>query len=157
MDIIQTGDDMNWQFIVSFLIQWTWGFMQNISGLCMAILWRQKDWHIYKNAIVTHYTNRRKAKQGYFAVGMFIFTDDQLPEATYNKVLSHEYGHTVQSMILGPFFPLLVGLPSMLRFRYFNFMKKRGKKPVEKYSVKYPENWANRLGEKATGKKPIDW
>ena len=43
---------MDIQFIICFVIQWTWGFIQNFSGLCMAILWRQKDWHRYKNAIV---------------------------------------------------------------------------------------------------------
>lgn len=155
--IILRGDEMDIHFIICFVIQWTWGFIQNFSGLCMAMLWRQKDWHRYKNAIVTHYTNRKRARKGYFAMGMFIFTDDMLPVATYDKVLSHEYGHTVQSMILGPFFPLVVGLPSMLRFRYFSFLKKRGRRPSEKYSVRYPENWANHLGEKATGKKPIDW
>ena len=132
---------MDVQFTICFIIQWTWGFIQNLSGLCMAVLWRQKDWHRYKNAIVTHYTNRKKARKGYFAMGMFIFTDDMLPKATYNKVLSHEYGHTVQSMILGPLFPLVVGLPSMLRFHYFSFLKKRGMRPSEKYSVRYPEDW----------------
>ena len=48
-------------------------------------------------------------------------------------------------------------LSLLLRFRYFSFLKKRGRRPSEKYSVRYPENWANHLGEKATGKKPIDW
>lgn len=104
-------------------------------------------------------------RKGYFACGMWIFTDPELPEETYNKILSHEYGHTVQSMILGPFFPLLVGLPSMLGFHLFTYRKKHPK-PMKSdasagktrlYSSHYPEAQANRIGEKKTGMKAIDW
>ena len=136
---------MDIQFIICFVIQWTWGFIQNLSGLCMAILWRQKDWHRYKNAIVTHYTNRKRASKGYFAMGMFIFTDDRLPEAIYNKVLSHEYGHTIQSLIVGPLYLFVIGLPSLLWAGLPVFQRRRHDRHVSYYSF-YPEKWANALG-----------
>ena len=73
------------------------------------------------------------------------------------RICVHEYGHTVQSLLFGPAYLLLVGLPSMLRAARFNRMERRNIPAKEKYSAHWPENNANRMGERFLGGKAIDW
>ena len=60
----------------------------------------------------------------------------------------HERGHHLQSMILGPLFLPLVGLPSGLWALYFS-----GRSRKNYYSF-LPERSANRLGRRVTGEEP---
>lgn len=53
---------------------------------------------------------------------------------------NHEYGHTRQSLYLGPFYLFVVGIPSLLWAWYWN--PSRG---VSYYSF-YTEKWADKLG-----------
>ena len=71
------------------------------------------------------------------SLGKFIFLPKmQEDKETGNLIVSrelaeHEYGHTIQSLILGPAYLLLVGAPSLLWSRLPYFDKKR-KKQVKK-------------------------
>ncbi len=127
--------------ILYYTLQWTWGLPQNLVGL---VLWlcckgerepgfhgaRVKRWHLPGSA----------------GLGMFIFLDRHASR----RVLVHEYGHSVQSLILGPLFLIVIGLPSLLwaslavaqRYRH-----RRGRS----YYWFYPERWANYLGNRTTG------
>jgi hypothetical protein len=49
---------------------------------------------------------------------------------------AHEYGHCRQSRILGPFYLLVVGVPSLIS-RMF---------PSDTWYRRWPESWADRLG-----------
>jgi hypothetical protein len=53
-------------------------------------------------------------------------------------VIKHEYGHTRQSLFLGPLYLIVVGVPS-----FFRAMTIRDK---IKYYKGYPEKWADKLG-----------
>ena len=64
------------------------------------------------------------------------------------RLVVHEYGHTIQSLILGPLYFLIVGLPSVI----WGMVKK----PEQSYFSFYTEKWANHLGEKFTGKKSME-
>lgn len=44
-----------------------------------------------------------------------------------NTIEPHEYGHTFQNAILGPFFPFLVAIPSFIRYWYQEIRHKKGK------------------------------
>lgn len=54
--------------------------------------------------------------------------------------LRHEYGHTLQSLILGPLYLLVIGLPSVLWNLYCRV------KTTQDYYWFYTERWANALG-----------
>ncbi|MBN2652010.1 MAG: hypothetical protein JXR63_06475 [Spirochaetales bacterium] len=69
------------------------------------------------------------------------------------KVISHEYGHCIQSFILGPLYLPLVGLPSAIQC---HLSHKRGGTYAANYFMRYPENWANHLGKVPELTKPID-
>lgn len=68
-------------------------------------------------------------------------------EELSNRLLVHEYGHTVQSLILGPLYLILIGIPSTLRG--FLGAKERKEKQIP-YGAFITEKWANSLGEGAT-------
>ena len=57
--------------------------------------------------------------------------------------IRHEYGHTVQSHMLGPIYLLVIGLPSLIWAGCFDNWRKKHKKS---YYWFYPEAWANKLG-----------
>ena len=69
---------------------------------------------------------------------------------SFRSLLSHEYGHCLQSVMLGPLYLVVVGLPS---FVWANVIYHR----IEgvKYTWFYTESWANYLGEKFTKQKGL--
>lgn len=108
----------------------------------------------YKGAIATFW----KRPFG-ISLGMFIFIPpkarfynpdkyDLKDEEIRERLLVHEYGHTYQSLILGPLFIPVVGIPSAI----WGMVKK----PGQSYFSFYAENWANHLGEKFTGRKSME-
>src|SRR5699024_1549752 len=74
-------------------------------------------------------------------------------EELSKRLLVHEYGHTIQSLIFGPLYLIVIGIPSTL----WGFVgaKKRKDEQIP-YGAFFTESWANRLGEKVTGEKSID-
>ncbi len=128
--------------VIYCLLQWTWGILQNIGGLAVFIRHIRCRHSFFHDAIVTEWDKPR-----YCATGMFIFVKTGCSE----KLLVHEYGHTVQSAILGPLFIPVIGLPSTLWANIKFFHRYRRRKKYSYYSL-YPEKWANSLGEKYTGR-----
>jgi hypothetical protein len=58
------------------------------------------------------------------------------------RLLLHEYGHCRQSLMLGWLYLPVVGLPSMI----MNLLTRRGVLSRDRYYLRWPENWADRLG-----------
>ena len=124
------------------LWQWTWGFPQSLVGLIIYLLNRDKPHETYRGCIVTHWDNG-----GSLGVGMFLFLGCDDP-----RVRVHEFGHSVQSLILGPLFLPIMGIPSFLWANLKPCRKLRKEKGVSYYKF-YPERNANRLGELVTKEK----
>lgn len=59
-----------------------------------------------------------------------------------NQTVSHERGHSRQSEILGLLYLVVVGIPSLT----FNLLTRAGAVSPETYYARWPENWADRLG-----------
>ena len=66
----------------------------------------------------------------------------------------HEYVHTIQSLILGPLYLIVIGIPSTLWGFLPNLHKKRKDDQISYFSF-FTEDWANRLGEKVTGERSM--
>lgn len=137
--------------IVYLLIQWTWGLPQNLlAAILYVVLYHRCQHSKFRQACVTLW--RHTYSMG---CGMFIFQGDHgyghLPkernEAINHKVLVHEYGHTVQSLILGPLFLPVIALPSLLWAGLPSAQRWRRKHKFSYYQF-YTENWANRLGDR---------
>lgn len=126
------------------LAQWTWGLPQTLAGFAAFLIYRKQPHREYRSAIVTRW-NRR----GSVALGMYIF----LSRDAAQDVLVHEYGHTIQSLILGPLFLILVGLPSLL-WAELPMLQKRRRAKRRSYYAFYTERWANSLAAGVTKEMP---
>ena len=65
------------------------------------------------------------------------------------RVLVHEFGHSVQSMLLGLLYLPVIGIPSFIWCNLPPFRKLRKEKGVSYYRF-YPESSANFLGNLVT-------
>ncbi len=132
--------------------QCTWGIIQTLAGAVVFLL-HYRDRHFsYHGAVATVW----KMKSG-VSLGMFVFVASTPSPANSSdgfssRLLVHEYGHTIQSLILGPLFLILVGIPSALWALLGKKMRRERHIP---YGAFFTEKWANSLGERVTGEKSI--
>ncbi|RPJ76014.1 MAG: hypothetical protein EHM20_08080 [Alphaproteobacteria bacterium] len=75
-------------------------------------------------------------------MSVFIFLNDK----DYKDISSikHEYGHSLQSVYLGWFYLIIVGIPSLVRSLVWKIFKLKN----ISYYEGYPEKWADYLGKK---------
>jgi len=126
------------------IVQLTWGLPQTLLGFVIWLCHRHCPQRVYHGCIVT-----RWQKRGSLGVGMFLF----LSESAYDaqpQVQVHEFGHAVQSAILGPLFLPIMGLPSFLWCNLPFCRSLRREKGVSYYEF-YPESTANLLGSLVSG------
>lgn len=115
-----------------YIIQWTYGIIQNLLGLIVFLLFVFKKHHIYRCSVITVWNFKNS-----LSLGMFIFSND----INNLYIIKHEYGHSIQSLILGPFWLLIIGIPSILWCSLFSL---KIIKNIDYYSF-YSERWANKL------------
>ena len=143
--------------ILFYLIQWTWGLLQNIAGLIFMLCLGRQRRGIYHGALITYYKGKPKlSKLGNCSLGMFIFINGENSSDLIESIAVHEYGHSIQSLITGPLYLAVIGLPSLIWARRFALKRKTGES-CDKYTSRYPERQANTLGERTTGGKPVRW
>ena len=65
-----------------------------------------------------------------------------LPDFCSEYYYKHEFGHYKQSLILGPLYLFVIGIPSIC----LNIISRYNKKVWENYYNFYTERWANKLG-----------
>ncbi len=143
------------------LWQCTWGIIQTVVGGAVFLLYRKEKHFSYHGSIVTVWNNTSSV-----SLGMFVFITgkpyfaDKL-SSQYSKMecsrrlLVHEYGHTIQSLILGPLYLILMGIPSSLWAGLPCANKMRKEKGVSYFSF-FTESWANTLGEMVTKEKSME-
>lgn len=150
-------------YLIKALIQCTWGSIQTAIGLVFFLINVRKPHFFYRGNIVTKWNSLSG-----LSLGLFMFTADennsdllqyvdgtQLGLTDYaGRITVHEYGHTIQSLILGPFM-LIPGLISIMWGRMKKYEELRRKYGVP-YTFCWVESWASRLGEKFTG-SPAVW
>ena len=61
----------------------------------------------------------------------------------HEMIILHEYGHSIQSLILGWTYLILVGIPSFIR----SIIWTKFHLSYDSYFRGYPENWANKLAK----------
>lgn len=63
------------------------------------------------------------------------------------RIVRHEYGHTKQSLFLGPLYLIIIGIPSIVMniISRFNYSYGDGVFSANYYE-RWPENWADKLG-----------
>lgn len=137
--------------ILFYFWQFTYAIIQNIIGLCMFIVYKAKGSksEIYHHAVIT-YIERKNF--GGVSLGMFIFINKNVTGDRLHDMQIHEYGHTVQSLILGPAWMLIIAVPSFIWCGLPALVKWRKEKNVSYYWL-YCEGWSNLCGLYATKEK----
>lgn len=132
---------MNGLKLVTYrILQCSWGIIQTLVGLCLYVKYRHYPHSNFHGSIRTAWP-----KRGGVSLGLFIFVDQADVNRPHQKLSIHEYGHTIQSLLLGPLYLLIIGLPS---FIWFNYYRKNSVKKGLSYDDFLIEKWADQLGEK---------
>lgn len=118
--------------IVEILL-WIWQAPQNIVGLVFRLIY---GWTAILFRGVDVVVSSRFP--GGISLGRTIVV--KRPYLANTDTWNHEYGHTRQSLYLGPLYLFVVGIPSLLWAWYWT--PARG---VSYYSF-YTEKWADKLG-----------
>lgn len=144
-----------------WLIQCLWGLPQTVLGLVLLLLHRKDGHFLYHGAVITCWRGRSSVSIGPF---VFVTADpffcDRLAdrftrEELADRLLVHEYGHTIQSLFLGPLYLIVIGIPSTLWGWLPSLAKKRHDQRISYFSF-FTESWANRCGEWVTGRKSME-
>ncbi|MFW6247104.1 MAG: hypothetical protein ACOC22_02935 [bacterium] len=128
---------MKTRFLKNFIL-FFWQLIQNIIGLVFLLF--------MLNDIVGQYDYRdtrvyKLKKFSGVSLGNFIFIGHDKDIIT----LLHEYGHHKQSVILGPLYIIIVGIPSVLHVLVRRVIRKLFGKNIWTYYSFYTEKWADKL------------
>lgn len=128
-------------------VQAIWGFPQTLAGAAVLAAHAKRPHFCFHGAVVTTWENPKG-----LSLGPFIFLHGPNdPESAPAKVdaglLVHEYGHTVQSLIFGPAYLIVIGIPSFVWSNLPALARKRKRSGRSYYSF-WVERSANWLGER---------
>lgn len=129
------------------ILHWTWGIIQTLLGF-MIYLFNTKQKHININGTVI---TEIPGQWGGVSLGKFVFVDS-MPDGEYaysDNTVRHEYGHSIQSLILGPLWLFIIGIPSFIWASIYTVMGNRIKASYYNF---YTEKWADKLGGVERGK-----
>ena len=130
-----------------YFVQFTWGLPVNLIGGIGWLILRGKFRHErFKNAFVTYVPGN----WGGVSLGLFIFMAEGRTEGWTRNTKIHEYGHTIQCLLLGPLYWLVIAAPSAVWCNFFDNYRKKNN--VSYYKL-YCESWANRWGSLWSGMK----
>ncbi len=133
-----------------YLIQFSWALPQNLLGLLLFVFLLLIDRFVRQNAFSPRARSlfhgavvTRWRLSGSMSMGIFLFCDspDNIP------LLVHEWGHTLQSAVLGPVYLPVIGLPSLV-WANLPCLRRFRRQTHCAYTSFYPERWASRWGEK---------
>ena len=130
------------RFIADVLL-WIWQLPQNVLGVIVTANYSsaKKTFKAEKDGREVLYSSKM---EGGISLGRYIVLSYYYRNLKQgSKILKHELGHTYQSMILGPLYLLVIGLPSVVWHWMHSSLKRFNK--LSYYSF-YTEKWANRLG-----------
>ncbi|MBP3853328.1 MAG: hypothetical protein J6D18_02030 [Erysipelotrichaceae bacterium] len=136
--------------VLYLLVQWTWGLIQTTAGFFMYCMHLRDRHYFYHGATVTEWNHPSG-----LSLGAYIF----IPNHRYRdpkdrRLLVHEYGHTIQSLILGPLYLFVIGIPSFLWANLKTFQQRRVRLNTSYYAF-YTERWANDWARKVTKEEPM--
>lgn len=137
-----------------YLVQWTWALPQNLIGALLLPILPGKHIMFHGSVITIYRKTKLMNNTSGFSLGMFIYIPEGWSDYDKEHLSVHEFGHSVQSLMFGPLYLFVVGIPSVIWCkkyftRYWDY-KKRG---IE-YTDRFPENSADKLGEWVTGTHP---
>ncbi|MDR1464417.1 MAG: hypothetical protein LBJ11_03845 [Oscillospiraceae bacterium] len=136
--------------LLFYALQFTWALPQNLAGgIAYLILSRKYRHERFHEAFVTYI---RAENFGGVSLGMFVFMNPDRPDDWKHDTQIHEFGHSVQSIVLGPLYWIVVAAPSFLWCNLSSCIRYREEKQVSYYWL-FCEGWANLWGTAWTGER----
>lgn len=138
------------------LWQCSWGALQTLMGLVVFLMHLDCPHFWYHGAVVTRWSSSSSV-----SLGLFLFVADDVSSLAKDcttdaqrkdfadRLLVHEYGHTIQSLLLGPLYLLVIGIPSSYWGNSRRCIERRRYEQLP-YCAFFTERWANLLGEAVT-------
>ena len=117
------------------VILYLWQLPQNLLGLLLVSILKPEDSYDF-NRVRLYYATRMR---GGISLGRYIIVRSAMRDFT-GRTEWHEYGHSRQSMILGPLYLFVIGIPSLIWAAIFRPGYGRS------YYDFYTERWADKLG-----------
>ena len=114
------------------ILFYLWELPQNLVGLALSKVMAPGKAEPYRDARIL----RTRKMRGGISLGRYIIVDEGLSSSYIDR---HEWGHTRQSRLLGPFYLFVIGIPSLLWALWWHPGRKRS------YASFYTERWAERL------------
>lgn len=124
--------------LILSVILYLWQLPQNLLGALLVIVY-EPELSFTWNGVRLNYSPWMKSG---VSLGRYVILKGSAYSAGVKPGTdeAHERGHSLQSMILGPLYLLVIGLPSLIHAARW----KDG--PGKDYYAFYTEKWADRLG-----------
>lgn len=124
---------------ILYILLMIWEFPQNFVGFFVMLFYKPDSASCFKlKDYPVRFVYLSKKMPSGISLGNFIII--QTKYGNDRQYIRHEYGHTIQSMCLGPLYLLVIGLPSLVWNLY-----QRSHQELDYYSF-FTEKWADRLG-----------
>lgn len=113
--------------IIYWVLQFTWGSILTIIGAFALVVTLVMGGKVHRNGCSIIVETR--GNWGGLNLGAFSFCGEysKVFPTVFDEVRTHEFGHSLQNMILGPLQILLVSIPSACRYWYYTIMTRKGK------------------------------
>ena len=128
---------------IYYILNYTWGLLLTVAGWILAFaLWiTGHKAHRFGPCLVFQFGN---VYWGGFSLGTTIVVDNDPENIPKDKddispLLNHEFGHSIQNALFGPFMLFLVSIPSMIRYWYM--MSRAADDPNYWAKVDYDAIW----------------
>ena len=118
------------------VLLYLWQLPQNLLGLLLVTILRPEDCYDLEGVRLC-YASRMK---GGISLGRYIIIRDVMKDYT-GATERHELGHAKQSRMLGWFYLLVIGIPSLIWAAWWNRDRDCS------YYSSYTARWADRLGD----------
>ena len=128
---------------VYWLLSLTWGLPLTLLGCLAAFLLKCIGKQPTKRLYGYYF------KIGYGWGGFSLGPIAVVSENAGLHTLNHEFGHSIQNCFLGPLMPLMIAIPSMMRYWYREYLVKVKKKTYAElppYDSAWFENSASEIG-----------
>ncbi len=126
--------------IVFYVLSFTWGLPMTLVGALTYLILRLSGKKPHRLGPCRFFCVGQD--WGGLEMGAFFLTDKR-PSP---RILCHEAGHSIQNILFGPFMPLLVSIPSAIRYWYREIRRRMGKPSKKPYDSIWFERQATELG-----------
>ena len=117
------------------ILLWIWQFPQHIVGLLILLFIKGESKHKFDGITYYYYD----PFPGGISLGNYMILGDK-----WSQSVKHEYGHTLQSRMLGPLYLPIVGLCSITWAGLYGSVIKETHNGYYKF---WTEKWADKLGK----------